>query len=272
MYKCVARRSPVEPHVPLCLTARFHRDSPGLVMLDMPCLASPTPPSGLLKLHKLGVIRDRYGIVVHANQPESLQRIQRAFYRWGVHARQIGDHFRVIRDAVRDIQRAVSVRFGGEIDQHDVQQDDVRAVLLAIRYAHLVAVKEADGQLDGAGLAHILLCNNDVPAFLIGGRIRFFPPVIIRNCVAPDVFLYGSTLHYSVSICPLRYCSCALFLTALTAPRARYPHIKRRCVLISSHAVGRPRHIAPRWSDTIQLSFAPHEPCPFRPERTCHGC
>ena len=51
-----------------------------------------------------------------------------------------------------------------------------------------------------------------------------------------------------------------------------YPHIKRRCVLISSHAVGRPRHIAPRWSDTIQLSLAPHEPCPFRPERTCHGC
>lgn len=65
MYKCVARRSPVEPHVPLWPTARFCMKPSCLAMPDVSRFVSPVPPLGLLVMHKMRVIHDEYGVVIY---------------------------------------------------------------------------------------------------------------------------------------------------------------------------------------------------------------
>ena len=220
--------------------------------------ASLMPAPGLFVMHKTRISYDGYGVIIHANHAKSLQQIQCAFHHRGVHARQIGNHFRVIRDVVRDIQRAVSVRLGGEIDQHDVQQNDVHAILLPIQYAYFVAVKEADGQFDGARFTHICLRNGAVPVLFIDGRIRFLPPVIVRNGVAFDVLFYGVSL-----LCFILLCSClsaqVLFLRSfpdrVDCADARYPPQK---------AVVRAHIIAHCWTSAPYRS-------PIRTLFSCHS-
>ena len=94
MYKCVARRSSVKSVCLIDPSRAIQRESP------VPCLPPPAP--GLPVVDEIGVADDGNRVACRVNQAVSLQRFQPAFHHCGVHARQTGDHLRVVWNAVRD--------------------------------------------------------------------------------------------------------------------------------------------------------------------------
>ena len=94
IYKCVARRSSVKSVCLIDPSRAIQRESP------VPCLPPPAP--GLPVVDEIGVADDGNRVACRVNQAVSLQRFQPDFHHCGVHARQTGDHLRVVWNAVRD--------------------------------------------------------------------------------------------------------------------------------------------------------------------------